>query len=511
MTTASEESRAATGNSYGQILKSSALIGGSSIAEIGLRIVRGKVMALLLGPAGVGWLGLYSSIADLAQSITGLGVSSSGVREVAGASHDVDRLARTVRVLHFATFGFGVVGAGVLVLLARPISQATFGNDEHAFAVALLALAVLLRQLATAHAAVTQGLRRVGDLARIAVWSALLGTLSTIVIVYLFREQGLVPALVAAAATNFAAAWWYGRRVELPRPAIDAAQLRERLSALVKLGLAFMLSGLLVMGSAYAIRVIVVRAAGIEAAGLYQAAWGIGGLYLGFILQAMGTDFFPRLTAVASDAQASTRLINEQTLIGVLLAGPGVLATLAFAPFVVALFYSSAFEASVDALRWICLGMMLRVITWPLGFIVMAKGLQRLFVAIDLGYALGHVGLALLLVGPYGVSGAGMAFMGSYLLYGLAVYPIARWLTGFRYSRENRRLITGFVVMITAVFAGFQLLPPAWAFGFAVLATVAASIHALRALIALAPLERLPAPLQRLLRHVPAVLTGRQG
>src|SRR5690606_5625767 len=148
-----------------------------------------------------------------------------------------------------------------------------------------------LRQLATAHAAVTQGLRRVGDLARIAVWSALLGTLSTIVIVYLFREQGLVPALVAAAATNFAAAWWYGRRVELPRPAIDAAQLRERLSALVKLGLAFMLSGLLVMGSAYAIRVIVVRAAGIEAAGLYQAAWGIGGLYLGFILQAMGTDF----------------------------------------------------------------------------------------------------------------------------------------------------------------------------------------------------------------------------
>lgn len=65
--------------------------------------------------------------------------------------------------------------------------------------------------------------------------------------------------------------------------------------------------------------------------------------------------------------------------------------------------------------------------------------------------------------------------------------------------------------MITAVFAGFQLLPPAWAFGFAVLATVAASIHALRALIALAPLERLPAPLQRLLRHVPAVLTGRQG
>jgi PST family polysaccharide transporter len=513
MSRAAEETRAAAGSSYGQILKSSALIGGSSVAEIGLRIVRAKVMALLLGPAGVGWLGLYTSIADLAQSITGMGVSSSGVREIAGAagSQDPARIARTVRVLHLATIGFGIVGAGVLALFAQPISEATFGDDQHTSAVALLAFAVLLRQLAAAHAAVTQGLRRIGDLARIAVWSALLGTLATIAIVYVHREEGLVPALVAAAGVNFAAAWWYGRRVELPRPAITAAQLRQTLSVLVRLGFAFMVSGLLVMGSAYAIRVIVLRTAGVDAAGLYQAAWGIGGLYLGFILQAMGTDFYPRLTAVADDARASNRLVNEQTLIGVLLAGPGVLATLAFAPLVVTLFYSAAFQAAVDALRWICLGMMLRVITWPLGFIVVAKGLQRLFVAIDLGYALAHVGLALLLVEAYGVSGAGMAFLGSYLLHGLAVYPIARWLTGFRYSRQNRRLIGGFVVTISAVFAGFHVLPPSWASGFAALATVASGVHALRVLVTLAPLERLPSPLQRLLRCVPAALTGRRG
>src|SRR3954465_9109131 len=73
-------------HSYGQILKSSALVGGSSLINIAIGIVRTKAMALLLGPAGFGWTGLYSSIVDLTQSIAGLGINSSGVRQMAEAA-----------------------------------------------------------------------------------------------------------------------------------------------------------------------------------------------------------------------------------------------------------------------------------------------------------------------------------------------------------------------------------------------------------------------------------------
>ncbi len=61
-----------------------------------------------------------------------------------------------------------------------------------------------------------------------------------------------------------------------------------------------MASRLLTFGAAYAIRIIVLKD-GVMATGLYQAAWGLGGLYAGFFLQAMGTDFYPRLTATADD------------------------------------------------------------------------------------------------------------------------------------------------------------------------------------------------------------------
>jgi len=58
---------------YGQILKSTALVGGSSVINIAIGIVRMKAMAMLLGPAGFGLAGLYGSIANLTQNIAGMG------------------------------------------------------------------------------------------------------------------------------------------------------------------------------------------------------------------------------------------------------------------------------------------------------------------------------------------------------------------------------------------------------------------------------------------------------
>ena len=107
-------------------------------------------------------------------------------------------------------------------------------------------------------------------------------------------------------------------------------------------------------------------------------------------------------------------------LVSLLLAGPGVLATLTMTPILIALFYTAKFDPAVGALRWICLGMSLRVITWPLGYIVVAKGLQGLFIWIDLLCAAVQLGLAWLLVPLVGLDGAGMAFFGLYVFHGAA-------------------------------------------------------------------------------------------
>lgn len=491
----------AEGHTYTQILKSTLVVGGSSVVNVAFSIIRNKAVALMLGPEGVGLMGLYSSISDIGQTLAGLGIPSSGVRQIAEAAGtgEADRIARTARVLSLVSILLGILGALLLALLALPIANLTFGDHQHAMGVALLSLALLLRVISGGQIALIQGMRGISSLALVNVTAAFSSTVITIPLIYLFGAQGIVPSLIGVAAVTLLASWWHSRKIRPATQPLDLRTFSSETAILLRLGFVFMVSGFLTFGAAYAIRIIVLQTDGVAAAGLYQAAWALGGLYAGFILQAMGTDFYPRLTAASHDNAACNRLVNEQTQVSILLAAPGVIATLTFAPLVLQLLYSEEFYAAADLLRWICLGMMLRIIAWPMGFIVVAKNRQMIFLWTDVAAAVVHVGLAWLLVSRFGTVGAGAAFFGLYFWHSVLITLIVRRLTGFRWSSENVRLGIIFLIVSGLVFAGTQLLPlwPATALGS--VAVLLSGLYSLKMLSGLIPLAALPPVIRALI------------
>ncbi len=496
-----EESTQSEQPSYGQILKSSALIGGSSVLTILVGIARTKAMAVMLGPTGFGLMGLYSSIIDLALAVASMGIGSSGVRQIAESvsTGDEIRIARTVIVLRRTAVLLGILGAVLVVVFSAPLSTLTFGSDRHAGAVALLGFAVFFRSVSAGQGALIQGMRRIADLAKMGVWGALLGAILSIVLVYFLGEQGVAPSLVAAAAMGLVISWGYSRKVKIEYPVMTRAEMSQEAASLLKLGFAFMASGILMMGVAYAVRAIVLRLDGLDAAGFYSAAWTLGGLYVGIILQAMGADFYPRLVGVAQDNEQCNRLVNEQTQVSLLLAGPGVIATLTFAPLIILFFYSAKFYETVEVLRWICLGIALRVITWPIGFIIVAKNRQAIFLAAEAAWTVVNVGLTWLCVKAFGLNGAGIAFFGSYVFHGLMIYPIVRRLSGFRWSAINRKTGLLFVSSSMIVFCGFYVLPLFWAYGVGTLMVILSGVYSIRVLLNLVAPEQIPLPARRLL------------
>lgn len=489
-------------HTYGQILKSSALIGSSSMLNIAIGIVRTKAMAMLLGPSGVGLLGLYGSITELTISIAGMGINSSGVRQIAEAagSGDTERIARTAAVLRRISILLGVLGAVFLIGFSGPVSALTFGSDQHATAVALLSIAVFFSLVSAGQGALIQGMRRISDLAKMGVLGSLFGTLISIPTVYFLREEGVVISLVLVAAMTVLTSWWYSRKIPIQMPSISASQVRQEAAALLKLGFAFMASGLLMAGAAYAVRLIIVRKAGFDAAGLYQSAWALGGLYIGFILQAMGTDFYPRLAAIAKDNTECNRVVNEQAHVSMLLAGPGMIATLTFAPLVITLFYTPKFEGAVEILRWLCLGMTLRVISWPMGFIIVAKNVQNLLIFSELAWTVVYLGLAWVCVSSFNLKGAGIAFFGSYVFHVLMIYAIVRRLSGFRWSAANLQTSFLFLGLIAVVFSSFYALPPFLAMGVGTLAVLLSGVYSIQVFLNLISLDRIPRPVLKSLQ-----------
>jgi PST family polysaccharide transporter len=295
-----------------------------------LALVRNKAMANLLGPGGYGLMGIYQSIIDTAQSVAAMGLNSSGVRQIAEAasSEDTSRVNRTISALRRSVLICALLGALLLAAFCRPIARYSFGSDAHALAIAWLALAVFLGAICNAQLAVLQGMRRIADMARASALGGFLGTLLGIPLVYFWRENGVVPALIGVGVTAIATSWWYRRRVKTEPVAFASPGVKAETSALLKLGFVFMATSLVVNAVPYLVRVIVRRNIGLEAAGFYNAALLVSAQYVGIVLQAMAADFFPRLTAASSDHKECNRLVNEQAEISLLLAAPGLLAML---------------------------------------------------------------------------------------------------------------------------------------------------------------------------------------
>lgn len=449
----------------------------------------------------MGILGLLNSTLEISRSITSLGLNESGVRQIAAAvgAGNPQNVGRTALVIRRTTFVLAVVGAALLFLLRLPVSRLSFGTEALAEAIGILAAGLFFAVLNVSQTAVLQGLRKVQDLAKVTIVSAICGTLFSIPIVYFFRESGIAPSLVIVTASGAFTAWWHARKTGLILPQMGWTGTVFEASELLKLGFAFMTSAVMSLGSSYLVRVFVLRNLGSEAAGFYQAAWIVAGMYVGFILQAMGTDFFPRLAMISTDNPACNRLANEQAEVGLLVAIPGVLFTLSFAPVIIYLFYSPRFGPAIELLRWSALGMLCRVASFPVGYIIMAKGRRGLFILVEVISNLTYLLLVWKCVAWLGLRGTGIAFLGMYLVALISVSSIGRNLSGFRWSKGAKRHASIGVPCVLGIFVLQFLLPTPAVVLVGMSVTVLYAFYSLKQFLKVLAWDSIPLSIRRIL------------
>lgn len=420
------------------ILRSSSIIGGAQVINIVAGLVKMKVVAVLLGPAGVGLVGLYMNLIQTASSIAALGIGNVGTRQIAAAHADGgdEGVGRARRALFWGTILLALFGAAVFWLCSGWIARVIVADETRKADVAWLSLGVALTVAAGSQGALLTGLRRIGDLARINVGAGVIGSALGAIALWLWGAQGLIAMVLVAPVVSFLLGHLYVARLGPPAgPPVHLAEMSREWRVLVTLGFAFMLSGLITTLGHLAARTLVQRELGAEALGQFQAAWAIGMTYLGFVLGAMGTDYYPRLTVAIRDATAATRLVNEQTEVALLLCAPVLLAMLALAPWVIDILYSAEFGPAVEILRWQLLGDILKVMSWPLGFVILASGSGKIFIVTE-SLGMGVFVLGVLIGLPLiGVTATGVAFLALYVAY----LPIVWWFggrrIGFRWDR----------------------------------------------------------------------------
>jgi enterobacterial common antigen flippase len=428
-------------------------MGLSAGAVLLLAAIRTKMVAVELGPTGVGSLALLVSFVGFASVAAELGIGNGAVREIAAAQSRGDQGKRDAyrRALRMSAVVLALVGAAVVAFLARPIARDLLHEPGLVDETRLSAFAVAGGVLSAAAMGELRGFRRVRELALLPVLAGLIAT-AAVLLAYAFGVS-LIPVVIVAPPVGLAALAWISARGLPPlRGRVRTANVVASTRRIVGLGLAFVAAAGASALGALLLRLLINSRLGTADTGEFQAAFAVASSSLSFLFAALATDYMPLLSGLADDRPQLNRAANTQLQVALLVATPSVMVLIAAAPAVVTLLYSSAFHDTAGLLRIMLVGDMFRLAAWTLGYILIARRASWLFVAAELLYNCLLIVATVSLISPLGLEATAVAYVLAQVASLAWTLALVRWTSGFQLSATNAGYIGGLAAALLVVY-----------------------------------------------------------
>lgn len=471
-------------NSYSHILKYTGLFGGIQFLNILIALVRNKFVAVILGPQGMGLLSLFNSTLTLMSNSTNLGIPMSAVKNISeayerGDSAAIEGTVKTIRAWSLVT---AVAGMLLCAVLSPLLNGFTFSWGDHTLHFICLSPIVALMAITGGETAILKGVRRLGSLARISVYNIVAALLTSVPLYYVFREAAIVPSLIIIAVVQMALTICVSYRLYPLRRSFRKADL-GRGAAFVKLGIAFVMAGVMGSGADFVIRSYLNNAASLGIVGLYNAGYMMTMTYSGLVFSAMEADFFPRLSAANNDVWARNAAINKQIEVSLLMVSPLLVALMAALPVVLPMLYSSRFAPVIGMMRLAIMAMYIRAACLPMAYINLAMGNSGGYMLLEGVYDISVIVLTVVGYEHFGLAGTGAAILLANVIDVLATYIYIRRRYDYRISRPVARYsLIQLPIGIAALLAAACISNPAayWIAGIAL--TVVSGVVSLRIL-----------------------------
>lgn len=441
-------------NSYRQIMKATSLFGGVQFFNIIISLIRSKLIAILIGPAGMGIAGLLNATIGLISCFTNFGLDTSAVKSISAANADDDKakIVNEISILKRLIWITGIFGTLITMALSSWLSQLTFGNSNYTFAFIWIAITLLLKQLSNGQIAILQGFRKLQYLAKANLYGSLFGLILTVPLYFLWGVDAIVPAIFISSLIGLLFSWYFSNKIQIESKKITNLQAFTAGKEMIKLGVSCSFIGLVSLAAGYILQIIISRQGGVVLVGLFNAGFALINTYVGLVFTAISTDYFPRLATICDDKNKVRTTVIQQALIAVLIITPIIILFLTFAPFIILILYSAKFTSIIPMVSWGILGMLFKAASWTMGYILIAKGDSKIFIKTSLGFNSLFLLNNCIAYHFYGLEGVGISFSLNFIIHFFVLKIITFNRYDFYFDREFYTIFTLSFILCLATF-----------------------------------------------------------
>jgi len=369
-----------------ELKKTLVFVGFGTIAETFSSLVSNKVVALSLGPSGIGTVGQINNFYGLGVTLAELGLLIGITRFIAEAKEKNDDCMMASII--FTSFVFSSLLALILTILsyvfAERLSNWFLGSNSLYQLIWIAAPGLFFSTLYRKSDSVLQGMRDARLITTTRIIMAIIMPFFTIGFVHFLGVKGaVINTLVRQILGGTLVFFLLFRSLKHINISFSMKYFNwQILNKLFSIGLSTMIVSILLSSTSTLVRSLIVKNGGLNEAGAFQAAWGLIFIATSLTITTLSYYTFPKVSSLTSDPDRII-VMNESIAFGVSLITASSLVIVVPREFIVTILYRGDFNLVGPLLPLIGLGSVLYISWWIIGTPFVAKNRLKALVLLN--------------------------------------------------------------------------------------------------------------------------------
>lgn len=388
-------------------------------------LITTKYVAVIIGPEGMAYVGQFSNVIVLI-TLLATGACATGIVKYISEYKDLETRRAIVANAFIISAGCLLITSILVISCSDILAQNVFNAHSFWDVFLIYGLMLIFPTFNMLAIAVFNGLQQIRLMATMNIIAACLNVITVIAGAKLFGLKGVLLANVISAFFSFFIYFYFFNKYLL-LPKTFPFKLYNPASVKLLLGFSLMnvVSGIIAPALQLFVRTKLLHNFDANTAGLWQANTRLSDYYLSFIYTVIGIYYLPRLSEIQN-----TLLLKKEIRMGFLrILPPVILLTLGIwfcRELIVKVFLTDTFTNMLVLLKWQLIGDVIKIASWLLGYLLIAKAMKKLFIGTELVFSATFIILNLLFINEYGMIGTVYAFALNYFLYLITLVFILR-------------------------------------------------------------------------------------
>nr|WP_262899066.1 O-antigen translocase [Chryseobacterium jejuense] len=401
----------------------------SALVKIITAFLLSKIIALILGPKGLGMIGQLSSFISVILVFAGGTINNGIVKYIAEYNNFEKEKITHIISTAFKIVLFSGISIGILLIVfSSQISNYVLQTTDYKNVIIIFGFTVLFYGLNNFLLSILNGYKNFEKFNKINIYGSILGLIISAFFIYELNIFGALVSLVTNQSIIFLLTLYMVRNEKwLNKENFSSPFNKEEGLKLSKFALLAIASTALVPTSQFFVRKYIISHLGYVEAGYWELVTRISTYSLLFFSLSISTYYLPRVSEIRLKKELRAEIINAYKLII-----PAALLVFIIIycarNLVIQILSTASFSKSGELFLFQFIGDFFKICSWVLGFQMVGRGMIKLSLFTEIFYNLLFVILSILFINYFGFVGISYGYALNYFIYLLLLLFIFRKL-----------------------------------------------------------------------------------